>query len=290
MWAEQENAWHLGFALIWASTFVVVVLAPAGAPRQASRVGPPGRARRRVCGVRRSGDAGRWRTAGARLSRPGLALRPGDAGAQRGHPVVVAVLHPLPHLWVVLHTRLAIITTVLIPRRPGGHPDSQSDGSREVLTSIGLSNVISLGLSSLWVCSSTRILREAQTQARTIDEAPTPRATNSPPQNVTPGVLDPGRERLSARDPRHPRAGVHVGAGPVAGWTDDPGTGPRRRRHRRGARLALVDATARDNLSEARLIVADLTPGHLSRTLVEALGRLTAAVSAETRCRPPSAS
>ncbi|MCB1240111.1 MAG: hypothetical protein KDB30_10605, partial [Tetrasphaera sp.] len=30
MWAEQENAWHLGFALIWASTFVVVVLAPAG--------------------------------------------------------------------------------------------------------------------------------------------------------------------------------------------------------------------------------------------------------------------
>ena len=34
-------------------------------------------------------------------------------------------------------------------------------------------------------------------------------------------------------------------------------------------RLALVDATARDNLSEARLIVAELTPGHLqSRTLV----------------------
>ena len=63
-------------------------------------------------------------------------------------PVVVAVLHPLPHLWVVLHTRLAIITTVLIPRRAlAVIRIAQSDGSREVLTSIGLGSVISLGLS-----------------------------------------------------------------------------------------------------------------------------------------------
>jgi signal transduction histidine kinase len=48
-------------------------------------------------------------------------------------------------------------------------------------------------------------------------------------------------------------------------------------------RLALVEATAVDNLSEARLIVAELTPGHLqSRTLVEALQRLGTAVSSET--------
>lgn len=48
-------------------------------------------------------------------------------------------------------------------------------------------------------------------------------------------------------------------------------------------RLALVERTAADNLSEARLIVAELTPGHLqSRTLAEALGRLVHAVSTES--------
>ena len=48
-------------------------------------------------------------------------------------------------------------------------------------------------------------------------------------------------------------------------------------------RLALIEQTAADNLSEARLIVAEMTPGHLqSRTLSEALQRLVDAVSAES--------
>ena len=55
---------------------------------------------------------------------------------------------------------------------------------------------------------------------------------------------------------------------------------PRRRSARgdvaaAGERLALIEHTASDNLDEARLIVAELTPGHLqSRTLGEALERL----------------
>jgi signal transduction histidine kinase len=49
------------------------------------------------------------------------------------------------------------------------------------------------------------------------------------------------------------------------------------------ARLQLIEQTASDNLSEARLIVAEMTPGHLqSRTLTEALQRLVDAVSLET--------
>ena len=48
-------------------------------------------------------------------------------------------------------------------------------------------------------------------------------------------------------------------------------------------RLRLIEQTAADNLSEARLIVAEMTPGHLqSRTLSEALQRLVDAVSAES--------
>ena len=55
---------------------------------------------------------------------------------------------------------------------------------------------------------------------------------------------------------------------------------------RRGERLALIEHTASDNLDEARLIVAELTPGHLqSRTLGEALERLGAAVTSETGMR-----
>ena len=51
-------------------------------------------------------------------------------------------------------------------------------------------------------------------------------------------------------------------------------------------RLALIERTASDNLDEARLIVAELTPGHLqSRTLGEALHRLGAAVSSENGLR-----
>ena len=47
--------------------------------------------------------------------------------------------------------------------------------------------------------------------------------------------------------------------------------------------LRLIEQTAADNLSEARLIVAEMTPGHLqSRTLSEALQRLVDAVSAES--------
>ena len=53
-----------------------------------------------------------------------------------------------------------------------------------------------------------------------------------------------------------------------------------------GERLALIEHTASDNLDEARLIVAELTPGHLqSRTLGEALERLGAAVTSETGMR-----
>ena len=48
-------------------------------------------------------------------------------------------------------------------------------------------------------------------------------------------------------------------------------------------RLALLESTALDNLREARLIVAELTPGHLqSRTLVAALERLAAALGHES--------
>lgn len=47
-------------------------------------------------------------------------------------------------------------------------------------------------------------------------------------------------------------------------------------------RLALVQATATDNLSQARLIVAETSPGHLaSRTLIEAVERLVTAIRIE---------
>ena len=47
-------------------------------------------------------------------------------------------------------------------------------------------------------------------------------------------------------------------------------------------RLALIERAAADNLREARLIVAELTPGHLqSRTLTEAIERLVSTLNRE---------
>ena len=48
-------------------------------------------------------------------------------------------------------------------------------------------------------------------------------------------------------------------------------------------RLALLESTAAENLAEARLIVAALTPGHLQQgTLAEALQRVVDTASAES--------
>ena len=45
----------------------------------------------------------------------------------------------------------------------------------------------------------------------------------------------------------------------------------------------MIEATAVDNLAEARIIVAELTPGHLqTRTLVEVLARLAETMTRET--------
>ena len=279
MWADQENAWHLGFALIWASTFVVVVLAPAGhlgrLPEMALLVvlavvyaafGVPGM---RAGGERR----GHAYLVLAWLCVLGMQVLNADTQSWLLYFIL------FPHLWVVLHTRLAIITTVLILAALAVIRIAQSDGSREVLTSIGLSSVISLGLSLALGLFIDRILREAQTRARTIDELNATRNELSAAERDR-GVLEE-RERLS-REIHDTLAQGFTSVLALSRAADaalargDVDTARER--------LALVDATARDNLSEARLIVAELTPGHLqSRTLVEALGRLTAAVSAESK-------
>ncbi|MBK8728950.1 MAG: sensor histidine kinase [Tetrasphaera sp.] len=278
MWAEQENAWHLGFALVWASTFVVVVLAPAGhlgrLPEMALLVvlavvyaafGIPGM---RAGGERRAYTY----LVLAWLCVLGMQVLNADTQSWLLYFIL------FPHLWVVLHTRLAIITTVLILAALAVMRIAQSDGSREVLTSIGLSSVISLGLSLALGLFIDRILREAQTRARTIDELNATRNELSAAERDR-GVLEE-RERLS-REIHDTLAQGFTSVLALSRAADaalargDVDTARER--------LALVDATARDNLSEARLIVAELSPGHLqSRTLVEALGRLVSALNAES--------
>jgi signal transduction histidine kinase len=54
-------------------------------------------------------------------------------------------------------------------------------------------------------------------------------------------------------------------------------------------RLALIERAAADNLREARLIVAELTPGHLqSRTLTEAIERLVSTSTERADARDPA--
>jgi signal transduction histidine kinase len=146
---------------------------------------------------------------------------------------------------------------------------------------IVISGVISAVLSLSLGLFINRIVTEAETRAETIDEL---RATKA---ELAASERDRGvheeRERLSREIHDTLAQGftsvVALSRAADAALARGDVTAARER-------LALIEGTASDNLDEARLIVAELTPGHLqSRTLGEALRRLGAAVSSENGLR-----
>ena len=186
-----------------------------------------------------------------------------------------------PQLWAMVPTRWAAIGTVLVIVAFSVVRWAQSDFAAGTLTEILISGTISMGLSLSLGLFINRIVGEAESRAETIDEL---RATQD---RLAAAERDRGvheeRERIS-REIHDTLAQGFTSvvalsrAAQAALARGDLATA--------GERLALIEHTASDNLDEARLIVAELTPGHLqSRTLGEALERLGAAVSSETGMR-----
>lgn len=188
-----------------------------------------------------------------------------------------------PHTWAMLRIREATAATVVGGVATGVGSWAGVPHTQDAFYSVVVTTVIMVVLSVVLGLFIHRIIGEAEQRARTIDELNETRAKLVAAERDR-GVHEE-RERLS-REIHDTLAQGFTSVLALARAADSAlgrGDVPTARE-----RLDLITSTAAENLSEARLIVAELTPGHLqSRTLVEALGRLTTAVSTETgiRCR-----
>lgn len=189
-----------------------------------------------------------------------------------------------PQIWASFEVRPALVATglalvglfaaVVLPA---------DDPAAEVPTAL-VSVLISFVLSAALGMFIHRIIREAEDRATVIDELRSTRAQLAAVERAQ-GVQDE-RSRLSREIHDTLAQGftsvVALSRAAGAALDRDDVTTARER-------LDMIERTAVDNLAEARVIVAELTPGHLqSRTLVEALARLTDTVTRETGIRVTS--
>ncbi|QIM22672.1 sensor histidine kinase [Phycicoccus sp. HDW14] len=277
MWRRQEPFWHGAFAVVWVSAVVVAVLDERGphglwptlllllaiAVAYAT-LGVRGIQQLRGAGVAYQVIA--WSLL--------LAIQLVDPGTESW--MLFFILYP--QMWAMLEVRSAAVGTLLTLVTFGAVRFWQSGFDSEALGAILISSVISLGISMALGIFINRIVDEAQSRAETIDELRATQARLAAVERDR-GVQDE-RERIS-REIHDTLAQGFTSVVTLSRAAESAlarGDADTARE-----RLALIERTAVDNLAEARLIVAELTPGHLqSRTLVEAMQRLGAAVSSET--------
>jgi signal transduction histidine kinase len=182
-----------------------------------------------------------------------------------------------PHTWAMLRNRSALAMTIIAVGAITVVELAQSD-SGESTTGVLIGAGISLALASLLGVFIDRITSEASSRAQVIDELRRTRADLAAAERA--GGVYAERERISREIHDTLAQGftsVLALARATSSALDRDDIGAVR------SRLKLIEETATDNLSEARLIVAELSPGHLrSRTLPEALERLVEAVARET--------
>jgi signal transduction histidine kinase len=280
MWRRQEPYWHGVFAVVWTVAVVVTLIEPPGTfgywpTLLLLGVLAAAYAALGVRGLRGLGHAGLayQLTAWSCL----LAIQWVDPGTESW--MLYFVLYP--QMWAMLRIRDAVVGTFLALTAFGVTRFVQSGFETEALSTIVVSSLISLGISMSLGLFIHRIVGEADRRARTIDEL---RATQA---RLAAAERDRGvheeRDRLS-REIHDTLAQGFTSvvtlsrAAESALARGDVATARER--------LALIERTASENLAESRLIVAELTPGHLqSRTLVQALERLGDAVSSENGVR-----
>ncbi len=281
MWRRQQPYWHAVFAIVWGAALVVTLIDDPGPHGRGPTLVLLGviAAAYAVLGTRAMTHRDlRWAIAYQLVAWSALlAIQWVDPSTQAW----LLYFTLFPQLWAMVPTRWAAIGTVIVVVAFSLVRWAQSDFAAGTLTEILISGTISMGLSLALGLFINRIVGEAESRAETIDEL---RATQD---RLAAAERDRGvheeRERIS-REIHDTLAQGFTSvvalsrAAQAALARGDLATA--------GERLALIEHTASDNLDEARLIVAELTPGHLqSRTLGEALERLGAAVSSETGMR-----
>ncbi|MEO5983793.1 MAG: sensor histidine kinase [Pedococcus sp.] len=183
-----------------------------------------------------------------------------------------------PQTWAMLRRNQAVTAVVAAVVSIGAVRLWQAPRTGDDAAGIAVSTVITLSLSLALGLFIHRIIGEADTRAFTIDELRRTQAQLAVAERAQ-GVAGE-RERMS-REIHDTLAQGFTSLVTLARATEaalDRGDLEVVRE-----RVRLIEQTAADNLSEARLIVTEMTPGHLqSRTLSEALGRLVDAVAAES--------
>ncbi|HET6966874.1 MAG TPA: sensor histidine kinase [Ornithinibacter sp.] len=280
MWRRQEPYWHGVYAVVWVTAVIVVALEPPG-------------------------PHGRWLTflllavmAGAYLVLGARGLRQDVRAGLAYHLVAWTALVTIqwvdpgtetwmlffvlyPQMWAMLPARFAVVGSIVTLAAFGAVRFVQSEYDEDALAVIVVSTLVSLGVSMALGLFISRITREADSRAETIDElrsaqrrlaaAERDRGIHEERERLSREIHDTLAQGFTSVVALSRAAEAALARGDVGAARD---------------RLSLIERTAADNLDEARLIVAELTPGHLqSRTLGEALERLGAAVSSENGLR-----
>jgi signal transduction histidine kinase len=281
MWRRQQPYWHAVFAIVWVAAVVVTLLDDPGPHGRAPSLVLLGviAVAYAVLGTRAmtSRDL-RWAVAYQVVAWSALlGIQWVDSGTQAW----LLYFTLFPQLWAMMPTRWAVVGTVVVVTAFSVVRWAQLDFSSASLTEILISSTISMGLSLSLGLFINRIVAEAESRAETIDELRATQARLAAAERNR-GVHEE-RERIS----REIHDTLAQGFTSVVALSRAAQAAlARGDTAAAGERLALIEYTASDNLDEARLIVAELTPGHLqSRTLGEALERLGAAVSSETGMR-----
>ena len=281
MWRRQQPAWHGAMGFVWLAAVVVTLVDEPGAGGRAPSLVLLGLMALAyvVLGVRGMAHQDVRYAVVYHLIAWGalLTIQWVDPGTQSW----LLFFALFPQLWAMLPSRWATLATFVVVIAFSLVRWAQLDFDPANATEILISATISTGLSLSLGLFINRIIGEAESRATTIDEL---RAAQ---QRLSAAERDRGvheeRERLSREIHDTLAQGftsvvalsravdAALARGDVAAARE---------------RLSLIEATASDNLEEARLIVAELTPGHLqSRTLAEALERLGVALSSENGLR-----
>lgn len=281
MWRRQQPAWHTAMGFVWLAAVIVTFVddpGPHGRGPSLALLGVMAVAYA-VFGRRGMMHADVWWAVAYHVVvwSALLTIQWVDPGTQSW----LLFFALFPQLWAMLPTRWAVVATVVVVTAFSLVRWAQLDFAPDSLTEITISGTISMGLSLSLGLFINRIVSEAESRAETIDELRTTQAQLASSERDR-GVHEE-RERLSREIHDTLAQGftsvVALSRAAEAALARGDVAAARER-------LELIEHTASDNLDEARLIVAELTPGHLqSRTLGEALHRLGAAVSSENGLR-----